>query len=100
MSERKCEYCGEDLGVCDRRTCLKCGFENFSKKQPQRGAYRKGREAFKTGLPKSANPYPDLRGEYRNMVTFSQSYINAWNAGWEFEKRQQKSDIVKLEGMR
>ncbi len=47
--------------------------------------YQKGRLARRTGLRKSACPYEDKRGSYRNMVTFSTACINYWNDGWSDE---------------
>jgi len=57
-------------------------------KGPQAGAFRKGREARRRGEPKSACPYEDKRDSYKNSVTFSRSFILAWNEGWESGSEQ------------
>lgn len=46
------------------------------------GAYRKGYAAGKAG-EKRASPYADRRTGYHNGKTFSQSFINYWNLGYD-----------------
>jgi ribosome modulation factor len=48
-----------------------------------KAAYWKGYRAREAGRPQSACPYKDKRGGYKNMVTFSQSFIRAWHDGWQ-----------------
>ena len=45
------------------------------------GAYRKGWRAYFDGKMQHECPYQDKRGR-RNMVSWSRSFIWAWNDGW------------------
>lgn len=46
------------------------------------GAYRKGYAAGKAGKKRAA-PYADHRTSHHNGKTFSQSFINYWNLGFD-----------------
>ena len=45
------------------------------------GAWRKGRQAAKDGLPIEACPYRDKRQD-SGMLTWSRSFIAAWEDGY------------------
>jgi len=47
-----------------------------------RAAWRKGYAAHRSGVPLSKCPYIDHRTTYHEGVTFSRSYIAAWERGW------------------
>ena len=46
-----------------------------------RGAYRKGWEAARAGLPAGACPYKDKR-QHNGKLTWSRAFIAAWHDGW------------------
>jgi ribosome modulation factor len=48
-------------------------------------AYKKGRQAFNDGKKERDCPYADLRGDYKNMITYSQAWRNYWLAGFRGE---------------
>ena len=58
----------------------------------QRGAYFKGFKAWLEFGKKARCPYKDKRGDYHNMVTFSQGFINWWTQGFEDAKRENGID--------
>jgi ribosome modulation factor len=49
---------------------------------PFKGAWRKGYLARKQGEPEEANPYLDVRQDYRESVTWSRGFRRAWLKGW------------------
>lgn len=63
------------------------GYRNRS----QRGAYRKGILAFIAGKPYTAEscPYEDHR-THRGSVTFSRTFIRAWEYGWKDAEKESK----------
>lgn len=67
---------------------------DFDKWSPAlRGAFRKGHEAGLAGSPASACPYEDKR-TYRGALTWSRSFIKAWEDGWERGDDQRKTDLI------
>ena len=46
-------------------------------------AYKKGIMAGAAGLSRELCPYDDRRDSYKNSVTFSRAFRNAWFAGWD-----------------
>ena len=56
----------------------------FDKWNPSmRGAFRKGYEAKKAGVPQSECPYKDKRNE-SGRLTWSRAFQSAWRDGWEW----------------
>ena len=56
-----------------------------------RTAWRKGWEARQEGLPRSRNPYLDLRTD-RGSITFSRAWRNTWDDGWLAADREKGSE--------
>lgn len=58
-----------------------------------RGAYSKGYRAAMEHLPKTACPYEDKR-KPSGKLSWSRSFINAWDDGWESGNEQRKQDAI------
>lgn len=56
------------------------------------GAERKGREAAMAGLKRSANPYGDVRADYRNSATWSRAFQRRWFEGFDKYKSERKAE--------
>lgn len=53
---------------------------------PLEVAQEKGRQAFREGIPRTHNPYPDKR-THSGRVSWSRSFRRAWWYGWAQESR-------------
>lgn len=52
-----------------------------------RGAYRKGRLAFREKGAAARCPYPDHRGgKHQHVITFSRAFQNYWHRGVDDER--------------
>ena len=54
------------------------------------GLKKKGRQAFKDGLDRSACPYSDTR-THHGSVTFSRAFIRAWLRGWNAAAKKEEA---------
>ena len=58
---------------------------------PFRGVWRKGYLARMQSEPEEANPYLDVRQDYRELVTFSRAFRRAWLEGWQVADEEIKA---------
>lgn len=56
------------------------------------GAYRKGAEAFRDGADRTDNPYVRKRNSSMFGTSWGHVWYNAWQLGWENEKRVQNGE--------
>ena len=70
------------------------GFEKWNR--ALQGAFRKGYDAALAGKSVTACPYDDKRTS-RGALTWSRSFIKAWDDGWECgDAERQKESLTPL----
>lgn len=63
----------------------------MKRRTPIEGAEKKGRQAFRDGVPRHENPYRDKR-QHSGRLSWSRAFRNAWFMGYdlaEFESRNE-----------
>ena len=76
----------------------KDGTRGFASWNPAlRGAWSRGFEANWSGTARAACPYEDRRKEC-GRLTWSRSFINAWQDGWDAAEKQADRAPVAQEG--